>query len=151
MLDPNLSKSYPWHVSIDDLRVVAALFPGDGIRFAHYLEQRLVASAETSLTQRDELEHVGLYHKINHYHDLPVEGVDEMSFDSSYMEDIDRYFMTQLDGEKREIPTQELPPKMKAVIDALTASNHPARFEAGAMILSLDDEGRRKFQAGMDF
>ena len=60
VLDPNLSKSFPWHVSIDDLRIVAELFNDNEIRFAHFLEQRLKASAERRLSQNDEIERTSL-------------------------------------------------------------------------------------------
>ena len=46
VLDPNLSKSFPWHVAVDDLRVIAHLFANDEIRFAHFLEARLLAAAQ---------------------------------------------------------------------------------------------------------
>jgi len=72
ILDPNLSKSFPWHISIDDLRIVTELFKGDEIRFVHYLEQRLRAASETTLNQSDEIDHIGLYNKMNYYHELPV-------------------------------------------------------------------------------
>jgi hypothetical protein len=58
ILDPNLSKSFPWHISIDDLRIVADLFKDDEVRFVHYLELRLLASSETTLSQSDEIEHI---------------------------------------------------------------------------------------------
>ena len=61
MLAPTLSRSAPWHVSLDDLRVIAHLSNDDEIRFAHYLESRLLAAGQTALNQADELKHVGLY------------------------------------------------------------------------------------------
>ena len=71
MLDPSLSKAAPWHVAIISSRHSPPL-QDDEVRFIHYLELRLLAAAEGALRQGDELEHVGLYNKINFYHELPV-------------------------------------------------------------------------------
>jgi hypothetical protein len=146
VIDPNSSKSYPWYVSIDDLRVVAELFKNDPIRFVHFLELRLRASAETRLSQNDEIEHIGLYNKINHYEDLPIGGTAQMTFDPSYMRDIDYYFMERSAGESPAIPTQEMPPKMKDFIRALKDSQLTPRFEVGSLILSMDAKSRKNFQ-----
>ncbi len=67
-IEPTLSSSVPWHVSLDDLRAVAELFQDGNLRFVHFLEQRLKASEEASLDQHDEIEHIGLYNKLNLYH-----------------------------------------------------------------------------------
>jgi hypothetical protein len=75
-----MDKPYSRHISIDDLRVVAELFKNDEIRFFHYLEQRLIASSETALFQHDEIEHVSLYNKRNHYYELPIRDDSPVSF-----------------------------------------------------------------------
>jgi hypothetical protein len=150
VFDPGLSRSYPWHVSLDDLRVIAELFRNDEIRFVHYLEVRLAASAETSLSQDDELEHIGLYNERNYYHISPVLEMDQLTYDTSYMHDIDQYFMDRVTGESPPIPTQEMPPKMRQFISALRASRLPHRFEVGSIVLSMDMAGRKEFQAGLD-
>jgi hypothetical protein len=150
ILDKNLSKSYPWHVSLDDLRVVSELFKNDEIRFLHYLELRLLASAETILNQSDEIEHIGLYNKINFYHELPVKGMDRMSFDASYMRDIDHYFMDRSAGDTPSVPTQKMPLKMRQLVEALRVSRLPHRFEVGSTILSMDGTGREGFKGSLD-
>ena len=146
ILDPNLSKSFPWCVSIDDLRVIAELFSDNEIRFIHFLEQRLKASSETALMQHDEIEHVGLYNKINQYHELPAKGMDRMTYDASYMREIDSYFINKSAGESSSIPTQDMPHKIRAFINALRDSNLKGRFEVGSVILSMGDIGRNEFQ-----
>jgi hypothetical protein len=150
VLDPNLSKSFPWHISIDDLRVVAALFASDEVRFVHYLEQRLTASAVANLIQHDEVDHVGLYTKINYYHELPVEGMDQMSFDASYTVDIDHYFMERSAGDEPPVPTQDMPRKIREFVQALRDSRLPKRFEVGSVVLSLDGEAREELQKGLN-
>lgn len=150
VLDPNLSNSYPWHVSIDDLRIIAELFKDDDIRFMHYLELRLLASAETTLSQHDEIEHIGLYNKINYYYELPVKGIDRLSFDPSYMRDIDHYFMDRAAGDTPPMPTQEMPPKMREFISTLRTSRLAHRFEVGTIVLSMDVAGREEFKGSLD-
>ena len=149
-LDPGFSNSYPWHVSIDDLRIVSDLFRNDGVRFAHYLEQRLRASAESGLVQHDEIEHIGLYNKLNSYHQKPVEDVDWFSYDTSYMLDIDHYFMEKSSGGSPTVPTQDMPTKMRRFVNVLRDSGLKGRFEVGSIVLSMDQEGRGEFQTALD-
>jgi hypothetical protein len=151
VLDGNLSKSYPWHVSVDDLRIVAELFKDDGIRFVHYLELRLLASAETALVQHDEIEHIALYNKMNYYHELPVQDMSQVSFDPSYMRDIDHYFMDRSAGETPLAPTQGMPPRMRELISALGRCGLRGRFEVGSAILSMGAAGRQGFEEGLEF
>jgi hypothetical protein len=150
LLDPSLSNSYPWHISIEDLRAVSRLFQGDGIRFVHYLEKRLAASAETGLNQSDELDHVGLYLQINSYHDFPASGVDRMTYDSSYMESINKYFMDLSIGETSVTPRQAMSPLLTQFVDALNINSSPHRFEIGSMILDLGADGRSTFETGLN-
>ena len=150
MLDPNLSRSFPWHVSLNDLRVVAELFKDSELRFVHFLEQRLRASSQPSLRQTDELEHIGLYNKMNYYHEIPA-GIDRMRFDASYMRDIDYYFRERSAGGSPDVPTQSMPDKMKEMIGALRDSRLPGRFEAASIILSMNAEGRKEFDSGLKF
>ncbi len=151
VIDPKLKNSAPWCVSIDDLRAIAELFRDDELRFVHYLEQRLKASAEPRLTQHDEIDHIGLYNKINHYAELPAKGMDRMTFDASYTRDIDLYFMERSAGGAPEAPKQTMPTKMKAFLSALQASHLPGRFEVASIILSMDADARTKFtEQGLD-
>jgi SEC-C motif len=145
ILDPGLSKSFPWHVSLDDLRVVAELFAGKALQFAHFLEQRLQASAETALSQHDEIDHIALYFRLNQYHDLNVRGVDFMSFDSSYTKGIDHYFASRSAGEAVAMPGQRISANTQRLVDALSASHLRGRFEAASAVLSMGQQGRREF------
>jgi hypothetical protein len=149
VLDPGLSQSYPWHVSLDDLRIIAALFAGKNIDFAHFLEQRLRASAHAALSQHDEIEHVALYQKQNQYHDFSAGNMTQVSFDPSYMRDIDIYLAARYAGESVSPPEQSLPPNMLRLIEALRASGVPGRFEAGSVLLSMGSGGRNEFNASL--
>jgi hypothetical protein len=146
VLDPTLATSLPWQVSISDLRAVAELFSDNKLRFTHYLEQRLTAGENQELTQHDEIDHVGLYNKINHYHDLPFKSGGRMTFDASYIRDIDLYFSAKSSGEQHELPTQSMPPKMRAFLDHLAGTQLAGRFQLGSHLLDLDTKGREQFE-----
>jgi len=150
VLDPAFSTSLPWHIGIDDLRVVAELFKADEIRFAHYLEQRLRAGEETILSQNDEIEHIALYNKMNSYHVLPVKGADRFMFDPSYMRDIDYYFAEKSAGGTPAVPTQAMRPKIRELIGALQRSRLAGRFDAGSIVLSMSGAARREFANSLD-
>jgi len=151
ILDPNLSKSFPWHISIDDLRVVVELFKDNEICFVHFLEERLRASSQTKLHQHDEIEHIGLYYKMNYYHEYPNDNLDFISFDSSFMKDIDYYFMSLQAGETPDLPSQDMPSKVRDFVYALKESRMPGRFEFGSMVLSMDSDGREKLRKALDY
>lgn len=144
VIEPSLSASLPWHVSLDDLRAVADLFQDSNLRFVHFLEQRLKASEESSLDQHDEIEHVGLYNKINFYHDLPVQGMNRMTFDASWMRDIDEYFAEKYRGNSPELPKQQMPARLADFLDALRDSGHAGRFAAASIIYDMDETGRNE-------
>ncbi len=149
VLDPNLSESYPWHVSIDDLRVIADLFDGQPLNFVHFLEQRLEASSTLALSQHDEIEHVALYHAINEYHSLPVSGADRFSFAPSYMKEIDYYFSEKYAGGSPARPGQKIPLLLKELLRTLDTSRVGGRFEFASLILSMNQEGRDNLEAGL--
>ena len=150
VLNLGLSKAFPWHVAIDDLRVIAELFKADEIRFVHYLELRLLASAEAALSQQDEIEHIGLYNKMNYYHELPVRDMTRVTFDASYMRDIDHYFMDRSAGIDSPMPTQAMPPKIREFISGLRTSGLHGRFEVGSMVLSMSSAARQGFKEALD-
>ncbi|MBE3093105.1 MAG: SEC-C domain-containing protein [Actinobacteria bacterium] len=83
---------------------------------------------------------------MNCYHKLPVRDMDHFSFDPSYMRDIDYYFAKKSAGDSPEVPTQEMPPKIKDFINALRDSHLSGRFEVGSIVLSMDDKGRNEFE-----
>ena len=76
--------------------------------------------------------------------------MDQISFDASYMRDIDYYFGEKSAGGQPEVPTQAMPPKMRDFINALGDSCQPGRFEVGSIILSMDETGRNEFQEGLN-
>jgi hypothetical protein len=150
VLDPSIVKSCPWHVSIDDLRIVAELFEGAAIPFVHYLDARLAASAETALDQHDEIEHVALYNKMNLYSDLSIRGSERMTFDASFMREIDYYFADKAAGEPAVVPKQKMPTRMREFVHALQTSHLSHRFEVGAVVLSMGATARDEFANALE-
>jgi len=150
VLDPSLSKSMPWHVSIGDLRVVVELFRDKSAEFAHYLEQRLGAADTKKLAQYDEVEHIALYHKYNFYQELPFDDMDRMTYDGSHTQEIDFYFAAKIAGESSEVPAQKISDSMKKLVNALEFSNLPHRFEAVRTLLFLDSKARQEVSKMID-
>lgn len=151
VLDPGLSRSYPWHVSLDDLRVVADLFQGNPLGFVHFLERRLAASSEVVLTQHDEIEHIALYNSMNFYHEVPFKDVSRLTYDASFMRSIDVYFAEKTAGRNPEVPTQDLPVNIKLLLSALKESRQVGRFEVASVVLSMDGEIRKEIDKKIAF
>jgi SEC-C motif len=151
VIEPTLTSSLPWHVSLDDLRTVSELFQDSNLRFVHFLERRLDASKEATLSQHDEIEHIGLYNKMNFYHDLPVHGMDRMTFDPSWMLDIDAYFADKYRGKTTLLPKQQMPPRLAGLLDALKDSQLGGRFAAASIIFDMDEEARNGVDRALEY
>jgi hypothetical protein len=141
-LDSTLVKSYPWHVSIDDLRVVSDLFHEDELQFIHYLEERLAATTETDLKQYDELDHIGLYFCHNQYWRLPIQEV-QFTYHASVLRRIDNFFIEKTLGHSLPPPSQKLPPTLVSLLGSLRDGRLPGRTAAACTILSMNEDGRR--------
>lgn len=142
VLDPSLNESMPWQVSIDDLRAISDLFKGKSIEFGHYLQVRLEAAENQSLSQNDEIDHVALYNAMNYYHKNVGSDANRTIF-NAYSLPIDRYFMDKLSGKNPDRPEQKVPKELRNIIEALEVSKEPHRFEVGAFLLG-NDNGQRK-------
>ncbi len=149
-IDDTLSITLPWHVSIGDLRVIAELFNGKPGEFSLFMEYRLEAGATEALSQRDEIDHVALYHKYNQYGGNPFGGADRLTYDGSYTQDIDYYFADKLAGKKPKVPAQKIDPTLKQLVEALESSNLPHRHEAVKSVLFLDTSTRKKLAQMMN-
>jgi hypothetical protein len=151
MIDPGMSTSFPWHVSLDDLRIVAELFKDSELRFVHFLEERLKASEQIALSQHDEIQHIALYDKVPHYYDLPISRPDHMTFDADYMRDIDLYFAKIYRGEAPALPFKKIHSDVSELLLALRNSRLPGRFEVASMILSMNDIGRNQLRDALKY
>lgn len=142
VLDPSLSASLPWQVSVDDLRAVTDLFDGKSVEFEHYLEVRLLAGENTVLSQHDEIDHIALYNAMNYYHKNISDSANRVMF-SAYSLPIDRYFMDKLAGNSPTRPEQAMPKELRSLVDALEVSSSPRRFEVGSFLLGYDGNQRK--------
>ncbi|MDD3607715.1 MAG: SEC-C metal-binding domain-containing protein [Candidatus Moranbacteria bacterium] len=144
ILEPSLSSSPPWHVSIVDLQVVSDIFEGLSLQFVHYLEQRLIAAKKTDLQQYDEIDHLALYLSLNVYHSgHPLEG-KEMSMITygGYAKKIDIYYADKYADQNSKKPVQELPKNFGSLIQGFSNSKLKGRFEAASFLLNMDRQGR---------
>ena len=148
-----------WIVSLDDLRLCAAIFDNP-LMFLHYLQERLRGGANAQLWSNDELDHLGLYLGHNMY-DVHVADVANQYAVDSYREVdarevIDRHFM-HLSPES--VPTrglrQDMPPLFEALVDAIALSMRPGRSDLGLYLLDsggdlrieLDEQVRMELEA----
>ncbi len=152
-IDPTMGNFYPWHVSLDDLRVITDIFEGESISFVHYLEERLEASKAEDLQQHDEIDHVALYLKLNIYHgdsEVEIEGKKSQITYGGYSKYIDEYFSKKMTGENPLRPKQKVPEKLSLLLVALEGSNLPERFDFGSFIYNLDTIGRDQFDNSLN-
>lgn len=146
-VEPSIKGNAPWHISIEDLRVIAELFKGNELQFMHYAEVRREVSHNLSIVQHDELQHIGLYLRMNLYHkneQFVNEEVSFVTFDDSFMKEIDQYFYSKAQGENVEVPEQNIEPVLKNFLENLRDSKIPGRFEVASFILSMGSEQRKK-------
>ncbi|HSW92049.1 MAG TPA: SEC-C domain-containing protein [Candidatus Saccharimonadales bacterium] len=142
VVDPSLSESMPWQVSLDDLWAIAELFEGKGIEFSHYLEVRLEAAVTPALSQQDEVDHIALYNAMNYYHKNVEGDADRMTF-NAYGLEIDKYFMAKAADEELSKPEQKMPRELRLIIDALEKSHLSHRYDVGSFLLGNDGNQRK--------
>lgn len=130
-----------WAISLGDLRVYADIF-SNPMEFLHFIEQRKEAFASSKVQLDDELDHLGLYLKHNHY----VKHLEEAARGPKariqtlgYRQKIDEFYSARLRDPSTISPVrQEMPPRMVEVLDLLALSGKPGRSEIAAYILDLD-------------
>lgn len=145
IIDKGFMGAMPWHISVDDLRAIADMFDNRGPQFVHFLEQRLMASSHTEIEQIDEMDHVGLYLKHNMYHLSPIKDVSNITY-SGYSREIDVYFGRKHSGDNPDVPGQKMPPIIQSLIQSLSASGYPGRYELVSFLLSMDTTGRKHIE-----
>jgi hypothetical protein len=129
-----------WALSLGDLRVYADIF-SNPLEFLHFIEQRKEAFASSKLQLDDELDHLGLYLKHNHYvkHlEDAMRGPKARIQALGYRQKIDEFYSARLGDPSTISPLrQEMPPLMAKLIDLLALSGKPGRSEIAAYILDL--------------
>lgn len=142
-----------WAISVDDLRVYADIFENP-LRFLHYVEQRMRAFQSDIVQSDDELDHLGLYLKHNHYsryaEELQGQSGARITF-HGYRSDVDKFFRERSFGAKTSCPLkQDTPTRILEIVDLLSQSNKPRRAEISAYLLDLSGAWREKISNGID-
>lgn len=134
-----------WAVSLGDLRVYADIF-SNPLEFLHFIEQRKKAFASSNVQLDDELDHLGLYLKHNHYakHLTEVMSGPEASIHAlGYRQNIDEFYSARLRDQSTISPLrQEMPLLMANLLDLLALSGKPGRSEIAAYILDIGGSWR---------
>jgi hypothetical protein len=143
-----------WSLSIDDLRTYADIF-SNPLSFLHFVEQRIKACASNTLRLNDELDHLGLYFKHNHYvtyekEMLTQNNADRINF-GGYRTDIDKFFAEkQINPDVSCFLKQSLPFHLEEIIDFLQTSKKQERSKISSYLLDFNSEYRNKIDAYID-
>lgn len=142
-----------WSVSIDDIRVFADIFENP-FEFLHFVEQRSKALRSKLIELDDELDHLGLYLKHNHYerYASEVSGGKEMSMRfTGYRADIDVFFSERMRDPSVKSPLrQEIPEAMGAVLEFLKNAGREGSSQLASHLLDLAGEWRIKLFDGIE-
>lgn len=134
-----------WALSIDDLRVYADLFKNP-LQFLHYVEQRIQATQSQYVDLNDEMDHFGLYVEQNNYvmyaDEFVQQGIRDLHF-NGFRESLDNYYHTVTQGDFANPPAQEMPEKLKEIIEFLSKTDLPGRSEIASFLLDLSGEFRQ--------
>lgn len=137
-------------IGVDDLMAYKKYFDSP-LTFLHFLEQRMLATKEKKLILNDELDHLGMYIKHNHY---PLalqntENYDRVNF-HGYRSDLDRYFNSLYHAQSNIIkPTQPLPTLFKEIINWLDNANIKNRVMMANFLLDFSQESKEQLSASV--
>lgn len=141
-----------WSMAIDDLRVYADVF-SNPFKFLHYVEQRKEAFSSTVLQLDDELDHLGLYLKHNHYAKyaagMTADRDAQLQF-VGYRADIDKYFGARL-AEDVDSPAlrQDMPRGLSEVLELLQRSAKAGASVLASRLLDMSGDWRTKVFEGV--
>ncbi len=136
-----------WAISIDDLRIYADIFENPLI-FLHFVEQRMQAFRSDIIQCDDELDHLGLYLKHNHYStyagELQRDSDAQINF-TGYRSKIDKFFHARLLDSNTPCPLkQEVPARVLEIVELLSRSNKPGKAPVAAYLLDISGIWRTK-------
>lgn len=140
-----------WSISLDDLRVYADIFESP-LQFLHFLEQRELAENSKLVELNDELDHLGLYLKMNNYSRY----ADELMIDKNpskiiwdtFTQELDDYY-NKLFAEENIVhakPNQEMPEKIREIIYLLEKQEKSGRVRVASFLLDGADDYRRTIE-----
>ncbi|OEZ98777.1 SEC-C metal-binding domain-containing protein [Duganella phyllosphaerae] len=141
-----------WSISLADLRVYSDVFVGP-LDFLHFVEQRMAAASSEKLVLDDELDHLGLYFEHNNYvmhaNELSKSGA-HLRF-NGYRSSIDAYFSAKLSGsDDLTPPMQELPYRLRELVDFLATQGHPGRSRIASYFLGFSGDWRSDLSKWID-
>lgn len=141
-LGVNLTGKYIWAISIDDLRVYIDVFDLPTI-FTHFIEVRQRAFNSAAVDVDDELDHLGLYFKYNHYEITAEEFVKDKVIWHGFREKIDEYYHQMLLSPSKAVrPSQLIPPRVIEIINLINDQLKPGCCMVTTSILDCDNETR---------
>ena len=141
-----------WAISLDDLRVYADIFENPLI-FLHYVEQRMQAFRSEIIQCDDELDHLGLYLKHNHYSAYAEElrGNSDASINfNGYCSEIDKSFHARMLDPDTPCPLkQHTPARFLEIVEVLSRSNKLGRSAVASYMLDIAGDWRTKIDASI--
>ncbi len=136
-----------WSLSIDDLRVYADIFTNP-LEFLHFVQLRKEAFKSQLLQLDDELDHLGLYLRHNHYakHAADLAGGPNTHLQFlGYREEIDKFFSARLMAPQLPSPLrQKMPVGMANLLGLLQTSGKKGRSAIAAYLLDVSGEWREQ-------
>lgn len=141
-----------WSIAIDDLRVYADVF-SNPFEFLHYVEQRQEAFGSAVLRLDDELDHLGLYLKHNHYAKHAAGIVADRDAHLrfvGYRVEIDKYFSARL-AKDTDVPLlrQDMPKGLAEVLDILHRKAKAGSSALASYLLDMSGDWRSKVFDGV--
>jgi hypothetical protein len=139
-----------WCVSIDDLRVYADIFDNPLI-FLDFLSERMRAGESKACRVSDEMDHLGLYLAQNRYV-MRAEKFGGTPFIGwqGFRDELDEYYSHVWEGESPKVPSQEMPLRLRQIIDLIAQSRRPFKFAAAQSLLVMDGETRDLIAKSVD-
>jgi hypothetical protein len=144
-LSSDISKRAVWCVSIDDLRVYRDVFDNP-LMFLDFLSERKRTNSIQCLKMHDELDHLGAYLHHNRYgtraEKIAIPPKATISFMDGYRDELDKFYSARWRGNSCKAPTQEMPIRLRQIVDTLAQCKREGRAAAATAILSLGGEAR---------
>ncbi|MFP4977495.1 SEC-C metal-binding domain-containing protein [Paenibacillus sp. CN-4] len=136
-----------WSISVDDLRVYIDYFDSPSM-FTHFIEQRYKAAQTEEIELYDELDHLGMYIKHNHYVTTASENGGQRVLWNGYREKLDNYFVKLIiDGETPDKPLQNVPIMIEDIIKMLDHQSKKGRCKVVSSLLDMDGDTRDQLEA----
>lgn len=139
-------------ISIDDLEVYTEYFKSP-LYFLHYLRHRKKATGVKSLMLNDELDHLGMYIVHNAYEIYVNEfGECDTFVANGYREDLDAYFaglhLVELQCER---PEQEIPQKLREIIELVEERDLPDKVSFSSFLLDLHPDTKMQLDESLSY